>query len=161
MAIEIRRATPSDLPAIAKLAGVLVRQHLAFDAKRFLFIEDPESGYQWWFGKELENKDALILCALQDERICGYAYGRLEPKDWNALLDAHGALHDILVDESARGRGIGRLLLDRALADLRALGAPRVVLHTAVQNTAAHRLFESAGFRRTMLEMTWDAPPVP
>ena len=43
---------------------------------------------------------------------------------------------------------------ERVLAELRERGAPRVVLHTAVQNTAAHKLFESAGFRRTMLEMT-------
>ncbi|HEY6135119.1 MAG TPA: GNAT family N-acetyltransferase [Rubrivivax sp.] len=154
MAIEIRNAKRGDLPEIAKLAGVLVRQHLAFDAKRFLFIEDPEAGSAWWFGKELKNAQALILCATQDEQIVGYAYARLEPKDWNALLDAHGALHDILVDEAARGQGIGKLLLDRVLVELRERGAPRVVLHTAVQNSAAQKLFESAGFRRTMLEMT-------
>ena len=154
MAIEIRNATRRDLPEIAKLAGMLVRQHLAFDAKRFLFIEDPEAGYAWWFGKELKNAQALILCATLDTRIVGYAYARLEPKDWNALLDAHGALHDILVDEAARRQGIGKKLLQRVLAELRDRGAPRVVLHTAVQNIAAHKLFESAGFRRTMLEMT-------
>lgn len=154
MATEIRQATRADLPEIAKLAGALVRQHLGFDAKRFLFIEDPEAGYVWWFGKELLNEQALLLCATLDERIVGYAYARLEPKDWNALLDAHGALHDILVDEGARGQGIGKLLLQRVLAELRERGAPRVVLHTAVQNTAAQKLFESAGFRRTMIEMT-------
>ena len=77
------------------LAGQLVRQHSAFDAKRFLFIENPEKGYEWWFGKELQNKKALILCAKLDGKLVGYAYARQEPRDWNALLDAHGALHDI------------------------------------------------------------------
>lgn len=152
--IEIRKATRRDLPKIAALAGELVRQHYAFDAKRFLFIEDPETGYEWWFGKELENKKALISCAKLDGKIVGYAYARLEPKDWNALLDAHGALHDILVAESARGQGIGRRLIEHVQAELRERGAPRIVLHTATKNRAAQALFKSCGFRQTMLEMT-------
>lgn len=152
--IEIRRATRRDLPKIAKLAGELVRQHYGFDAKRFLFIANPESGYEWWFGKELDNKKALILCAKLDGKIVGYAYARLEARDWNALLDAHGALHDILVAAEARGKGIGRKLLERVQADLRERGAARLVLHTAIKNRAAQKLFASVGFRQTMIEMT-------
>ena len=154
MTIEIRKATRRDLPKVAALAGVLVRQHYAFDAKRFLFIENPEAGYEWWFGKELLNKQALILCAKLDGKIVGYAYARLEPRDWNALLDAHGALHDILVADTARRQGIGKKLLQRTLDELRARGAARVVLHTAIKNRAAQKLFASVGFRQTMLEMT-------
>jgi len=154
MTLEIRKATRRDLPQIAVLAGVLVRQHHAFDAKRFLFIENPEKGYAWWFGKELQNKQALILCAKLDGKIVGYAYSRLEPRDWNALLDAHGALHDILVADEARRQGIGKKLLERTLAELRARGAARVVLHSATKNLAAHKLFAAVGFRKTMIEMT-------
>ncbi len=152
--LEIAKATESELPQIARLAGMLVRQHHAFDSKRFLFIDDPESGYEWWFAKELRNKQALILRAKLGRKIVGYAYARQEPRDWNALLDAHAALHDILVEESARRRGIGRLLLQGVIDEMAARGTPRVVLHTAVQNESAHRMFEAAGFRRTMLEMT-------
>jgi ribosomal protein S18 acetylase RimI-like enzyme len=154
VAIEIRKATRRDLPRIAKLAGGLVRQHYAFDPQRFLFIDDPEAGYKWWFGKELDNKKALILSAKLDGELVGYAYARLEPRDWNALLDAHGALHDIYVDERARRRGVAKQLLERVAAELRARGAPRVVLHTSVKNRGAQKLFEAAGFRKTMLEMT-------
>lgn len=152
--IEIKQATARDLPKIAKLAGELVRQHQAFDAKRFLFIENPESGYEWWFGKELQNKKAIILCAKLGTKIVGYAYARLEPKDWNALLDAHGALHDLLVAEEARGQGVGRKLLERVQSELRARGAARLVLHTATKNLAAQKLFAALGFRKTMIEMT-------
>jgi hypothetical protein len=38
------------------------------------------------------------------------------------------------------------------------MGAPQVVLHTADRNETAQRLFAAAGFRPTMLEMTWDPP---
>ena len=154
MPVQIRQATRRDLPQIARLAGELVRQHHALDAQRFMFIPNPEAGYEWWFGKELSNKKALIFCARLDGKLVGYAYARLEPRDWNALLDAHGALHDVLVAESARRKGIARLLLERVLQELRARGAPRIVLHTAVKNLAAQKLFASVGFRKTMLEMT-------
>jgi ribosomal protein S18 acetylase RimI-like enzyme len=152
--VKIRKATQRDLPKIAKLAGELVRQHYGFDPERFMFIPKPEAGYEWWFGKELSNKKALIYCATLDRKIVGYAYARLEPRDWNSLLDAHGALHDVLVAQSARRRGIAKKLLERVLTELRERGAPRVVLHTSVRNPAAQKLFASVGFRKTMLEMT-------
>lgn len=154
MTVQIRKAARRDLPRIAELAGELVRQHSGFDAQRFWGIPEPERGYERWFEKELANAEALLLCAELDGKIVGYAYGRLEPRDWNALLDAHGALHDVLVAEEARGRGIGRQLVQRMLEELRARGAPRVVLHTSVKNHAAQRLFAALGFRETMLEMT-------
>jgi len=86
--------------------------------------------------------------------IVGYAYGRVEARDWNALLDAHGALHDVYVADEARARGTGAALVTAVADDLRKLGAPRVVLHTATQNVAAQRLFQKLGFRSTMIEMT-------
>jgi GNAT superfamily N-acetyltransferase len=55
---------------------------------------------------------------------------------------------NVFVDQESRGRGIGRLLLQAALAFL------RVVLTTAEGNAVAERLFAQAGFRRTMIEMT-------
>jgi ribosomal protein S18 acetylase RimI-like enzyme len=71
-----------------------------------------------------------------------------------SLRGPAGILYDIVVDPAHRGQGIGRLLLDAALAALEARGAPRVLLSTAQGNEAAQRLFEHAGFRRTMIEMT-------
>jgi ribosomal protein S18 acetylase RimI-like enzyme len=157
--ITVRPAARADLPAAARLAAELVRFHHALDPHRYMVTEPLERGYEACFTRELASKDAVIVVA--EERrddgppaIIGYAYGRLEPRDWNSLLDACGALHDILVAPSARRRGTGEALVEAVTARLRALGAPRVVLHTAVQNTAAQRLFERLGFRQTMIEMT-------
>jgi ribosomal protein S18 acetylase RimI-like enzyme len=46
------------------------------------------------------------------------------------------------------------MLLDAAVSALQARGARQVVLSTAEKNEAAQRLFDRAGFRRTMIEMT-------
>ena len=118
-------------------------------------LQEPlEAGYERFFASELRDKDAVIVVATGGEVIVGYAYGRLEPRDWNALRDACGALHDIYVDEAVRRCGLARRLVDEMVARLAALGAPRVVLGVAWQNPAGQRFFESIGFRRTMIEMT-------
>ena len=71
-----------------------------------------------------------------------------------SLRGPAGVLHDIVVDPAQRGHGVGRMLLDATIAALRKRGAPRVVLETAEKNEEAQRLFDRAGFRRTMIEMT-------
>ena len=152
----VRPVEPADLPAVARLAGQLVRYHYGLDPKRFMLIDRVEEGYASFLGREAKNPRAVVLCAAEEpsESIVGYAYGTLEGRDWNALLDPHGALHDVLVDPGARRSGIGAQLVLETCRRLEALGAPRVLLHTAVQNAPAQALFAKLGFRSTMIEMT-------
>ena len=151
----IRPVRLDDLPAVARLAGELVRLHHRLDPQRFLLVEPIEDGYAWFFAREIKRKKgAAILVAEDAGTVVGYAYGTLESRNWNDLLDAFGKLQDIYVDPRARGRGAGRALVNEMLETLRARGAPRVVLLTAWLNPEAHAFFESLGFRRTMLEMT-------
>lgn len=153
-AAQIRPMTPADLDGVARMAGALVRYHHALDPARFLLVDAVEEGYRWWFEKQLTDPAAVLLFAELDGVPCGYAYARLEPRDWNALLEACAALHDIYVADDARGRGVASALLDAVKGAVRAKGAPRLVLHTATQNEAAQRLFARHGFRTTMLELT-------
>jgi len=154
MSVIVRPAQARDLPAIAELAGQLVRQHYGFDAQRFMLIPNVESGYAHFFSGELSNPDTLILAAELNGSVVGYAYARLEPRDWNALLDACGALHDIFVNETVRRQGIARRLVEAVREGLRAKGAPRLLLHTASKNQTAREFFAALGFRETMIELT-------
>ena len=95
-----------------------------------------------------------MLVAEENGAVVGYTYAGVEAHDYMALRGPAGVLYDIVVDPEHRGRGIGRMLLDATLAFLGSRGVPRVVLSTAARNAAAQRLFASAGFRRTMIEMT-------
>lgn len=158
-AFTIRDVTRADLPAVARLAAQLVRYHHDLDPRRYMKIDHVEEGYEHFLGGELGRREVVLLCAVRDadQGIVGYTYARLEPRDWNALLDRHGALHDVLVDPGARRGGIGRRLVLETCKRLEALGAPRVVLATAVQNREAQALFASVGFRSTMIEMTREA----
>lgn len=151
--VDIRPADPSDLEAIARLAGQLVRMHHAADPGRFFLVDRVEEGYAQWLARELTRAEAVLLVAIRGERVIGYAYGALEGRDWNLLLDTHGAVHDLFVADDARRGGAGRKLLDAMIAALEQLGAVRIVLSTLVVNEPAQCLFRSCGFRPTMLEM--------
>lgn len=154
MAVLIRLATRKDGPALGRMGGSLARLHHRFDPKRFMLPEDVEAGYQWWLLRELKNRKAVVLVAEDGAQVVGYAYGRLEPRDWNALRDACGAFHDVWVDKAHRALGVGAHLSEAMMAHLQALGCPRVVLSTSTKNRAAQRLFARLGWRPTMVEMT-------
>jgi ribosomal protein S18 acetylase RimI-like enzyme len=150
----IRAAESRDLAEIGKLAGRLVRQHHEFDAPRFTLIPNAEAGYARYFAGELANPDTVILAAELEGTIVAYAYARLEPRDWNDFLDAHGALHDVFVVDSARRQGVARRLVEAVRERLKSKGAPRLVLHTASRNEPARKFFAALGFRETMIEFT-------
>ena len=152
--MEIRRARAADLPAVSRLAAELVRLHHRYDPPRFMLIEPVEEGYRWFFSRELKRRGALILVAEDAGVIVGYAYGTMEGRNWNDLLDACGKLNDLYVDATARRHGAGRALVTAMLKELRDRGAPRVVLLSAWKNPEAHAFFEAMGFRKTMVEMT-------
>jgi ribosomal protein S18 acetylase RimI-like enzyme len=152
--VTIRPAEARDLDRLGALAGALVREHHAADPRRFFLVDGVEAGYARWLGRELARPGAVVLAAERDGAVVGYVYASLEERDWNALLDEHGAIHDVYVAEEARRSGVARALVEAVIAALTALGAQRVVLSTRVGNEAAQALFRACGFRPTMLEMT-------
>jgi len=151
---DIRPARAEDLPALARFGAKLAREHHAMDAARFFVPDEPiEPGYERWLGKELQNRSAAVLAAEAGGRVLGYAYGRMEPRDWNTLRDTCGVAVDLWVEPAARGAGLGRRLVEALVAALEERGAERVVLNVAWRNPEAQRLFERLRFRPTVLEM--------
>lgn len=157
MSVTIRRAAHRDVAALGVLGAQLMRAHHGFDPQRFLPPgDDPEGGYAWFLGTQLEEPDVAIFVAEDSGAVVGYVSVGLEPLSWKELRGAAGFIHDIVVLERRQGEGLARQLLAAAIDWLRERGAPRVMLWTAVQNDVAQRLFERAGFKRTMIEMTFE-----
>ena len=153
--IVIRPAVSTDMTTVGRLGALLVREHHDFDPERFIAATSrTEQAYGSFLGTQLDDPDIIILVAERDGEILGYTYAGVEGNDYMSLRGPAGALHDIVVDPTHRRHGVGRMLLDATLDALKARGAPRVVLSTAEKNGAAQRLFDHAGFRRTMIEMT-------
>ena len=154
-AATVRPMTREDLDAVGRLATMLVEMHHHLDPQRFI-AATPETpaGYARFLGSQMGKKDVILLVAERDGTVVGYVYAGIEGFDYMALRGPAGAIYDIVVDPAHRCVGIGKLLLERAASALEAGGAPRILLSTADKNGSAQRLFERAGFRRTMIEMT-------
>jgi GNAT superfamily N-acetyltransferase len=153
--IVIRRANEADLPALGKLGASLLLLHHALDPDRFMAPPaDPEAGYAWFLGTQLNEADVAVFVAERGGTVIGYVYTALEPQSWKELRDEAGFIHDVVVANEVRRHGVASALIEKACEWLRSIGAPRVVLWTAEKNEGAQQLFTRVGFRRTMIEMT-------
>lgn len=75
----------------------------------------------------------------------GFAQTRFRLSVWTGSEDAW--LEDLFVDESARGKGYGRMLVEAAVERARSRGCERIQLDVNEANAAAVALYESCGFR--------------
>jgi ribosomal protein S18 acetylase RimI-like enzyme len=153
--VVIRPAEQRDLHELGRLGAMLVRAHHAFDQARFMAPgPSVEEGYARFLGTQLAESEVIVYVAERAGQVVGYVYAGMEPLSWKELRDPAGFIHDVVVDEHARGQGLATRLVEVAADWLESHGAPRVMLWTAEANPAAQRLFQRLGFHRTMIEMT-------
>ena len=93
--------------------------------------------------------------AEEDACIVGVVSYRIH--EASAAMSAYGETGLTAVDPTARYRGVGRALLDRAVADLRAAGMPVIMAETGgdAGHAPARVLYEGAGFRGLPLAQYW------
>lgn len=98
--------------------------------------------------------------------------GRFTPRSWRLVLEGgkplgvamvnnlkgRGELVYLGVVPEARGRGIGRTLLARAIRDTAEKGLARMGLAVDVKNTPAMRLYEGANFHEVRRRLVWFVP---
>jgi ribosomal protein S18 acetylase RimI-like enzyme len=152
--VTVRPARREDLRAVAKLAAKLVEQHIAYDPQRFMLPGPAEEGYLAFLSGEITDPPAVVLVAIAEGAVVGYLYGRIEPPSFVELRGEAGWVHDLYVDERARGCGAGGALLNAGVEALRVRGARSVMLSVSPRNAAGQGLFRRQGFETTMLEMT-------
>jgi ribosomal protein S18 acetylase RimI-like enzyme len=153
--VTVRPARKADGAAMGRLGAMLVEEHYEFDPQRFIApLPNLVERYGDFLVSQSVRPEMIVLVAEREGSVVGYAFGGMEGNDYMALRGPAGVLYDLVVDPDHRRQGVGTALLDAALADLKKLGAPRVVLFTAEKNHGAQAMFAGADFRRTMIEMT-------
>lgn len=132
---QLRPATNADAPAIRDLVFSILREyHLAPDpASTDADLNDIESSYHARGGRF----DVLVA---SDNTIIGSV--GLYPTEPGAV-----ELRKMYLHRDHRGRGLGRLLLEHALAEARRMGFGRVTLETASVLKEAVSLYTRFGFR--------------
>ncbi len=90
----------------------------------------------------IESGEVTVLFA--GEGPDGFAELRFRPSLYTGALDAY--LEELYVVPERRGHGLGRALLEAAMAHARERGAAHIDLGTSDDDVAARALYESAGF---------------
>jgi putative acetyltransferase len=134
--MEIRQAKASDVAEVVALVRtVLAEFGLAYGdgAETDRQLESLPASY--------EGQGGRFWVALRDGRIVGTA--GIFPVDRETF-----ELRKMYLDLDARGLGLGRRLLDQAIAYAREAGARRIVLDTADRMVRAISFYEANGFVR-------------
>jgi putative acetyltransferase len=140
--IRVRRAEPSDAPALVQLAESVGREEgrwiLAADGWRSIGDE------RRYLKTVLRHPDAAVFVADDD----GSVVGRLSLSRDPHPASRHVADVGLMVAASHRGKGIGRMLLEAAVDWARKFEIRKLELHVFPWNEPALRLYESFGFER-------------
>lgn len=133
---DVRPAGPDDAEAVGRLLHDFNTEY-----------EDPTPG------PEALARRVRELVAGDDTRVLlagpgpdGLAVLRLRPSLWSAARECY--LAELYVVPALRGRGIGRALLEAAIALAREEGADHMDLGTSEDDVAARKLYERCGFTR-------------
>jgi ribosomal protein S18 acetylase RimI-like enzyme len=94
--------------------------------------------------KELMAAHGSTLLLARDE--LGHIVGTLTLVVFRTTTELRARIEDVVVDESARGKGLGEQLVKEALRLAKERGARSVSLTSRPDREAANRLYERIGF---------------
>jgi len=136
--IKVTRACLDDADKVSVL----------FDLYRRFYDQEPDLILaKHYIGERLETNTSVIFVAWDAD---GQALGFTQLYSTFCSVDATPimVLYDLYVDSNARQLGIGRALMNRAMAYAKESGASRIDLETATDNVQAQSLYESLGYLR-------------
>ena len=144
----VRRAVGADIPAIMDL---LVQVNMVHHNGRPDLFKGPTTKYTPEELRDiLSDEDAPVFVCVDDEdRVLGHGFCMVQRQANTRLMTEITTLYidDICVDESARGRGVGRALYEHILAFARQRGCYNVTLNVWSCNPGAMAFYEKLGMK--------------
>ena len=153
---SITEGRPLDL--LLRMSEIIVRPAVPTDFTQWLPLWD---GYNAFYGRSgptalarditdvtwarffdaTEPVHALV--AEREERLIGLAHYLYHRSTIQVVPTCY--MQDLFTAESARGKGVGRALIEAVARAARAAGSPRIYWHTQETNTVAMKLYDSVG----------------
>jgi GNAT superfamily N-acetyltransferase len=134
--VAVRDYAPADHAACRMLWAELTEHHRRIYQNPAIGGDDPGSGFEGYLA--MPARVASWVAEL-DGRVAGLA----------GLLDrgTSGEVEPVVVTDRLRGRGIGRRLIDRAVAEAVARGYQYLAIRPVARNVSAIQRFYDAGFQ--------------
>lgn len=153
----LRPGTPADVELILSLFADLARQHIDYDAKRWIMHPDVADAYRDWLAHATPAGE--VFCRLAEAHEpphppLGYIIAEAMPADARYFTDPHVYIHDIYLAPAARGTGLAERLLAevRTWALARGISQGRALI--ASPNAQSLAFFQKHHFRPTATEVS-------
>lgn len=133
----VRPCIPSDIPSLRSIARTShLDSRFYYDTR--LTTEEADALYETWITNSCTGYADTVLVAELNGQPVGYVTCHIK--------DQEGSIGLVGVGEAARGKGVGRVLVDAALYWYVQRGVAQVTVVTQARNIAAQRLYQRAGF---------------
>ena len=162
--IRVRLAEPADADGLGAVSG------RAFEATYRGIVPDPvldewiASGTASW-REALEGREpdspSRAWVAEGDGSVIGYATTSPGRANWLPPPDGAGELTNLYLDPEVIGTGVGRLLYEHAVDDLRERGFEPLVVWAFRDNHRARRFYEARGLTIDVPDHAWVLGDVP
>jgi ribosomal protein S18 acetylase RimI-like enzyme len=155
--VIVRLAREDEYEAIGALTVA------GYDADGYLTFPDGtyDHGYAGWLADAAARgrHDVLLVATIGDDLVgtvtwCPFGSASAQ----QARAPHQGEFRTLSVDPAARGRGVGRALVEACLDRARASGLTEVLLCSLAEMLPAHRLYTALGFGRRP-ELDWSPEP--
>jgi ribosomal protein S18 acetylase RimI-like enzyme len=163
-AVAIRLAEPADVDA---LGGISARafdatyRGIVPDAVLDEWIRDGVASWRAALDHRAPGDPSRAWLAERDGSVIGYATTSPARANWLPPPDGAGELTNLYLDPDVIGTGVGRLLYDHAVADLRERAFDPLVVWAFRDNHRARRFYEARGLAIDVPDHAWVLADIP
>ncbi len=138
MTIQVRSASMADIDELTRL----------FDQYRVFYERSSDIALARSFLTERieKNQSQIFIAGISDDRCCGFT--QLFRSFSSVSAKPLWILNDLYVERTARKKGVGRLLMNKAREFAVETASKGILLETAKTNLNAQALYESLGYEK-------------
>jgi diamine N-acetyltransferase len=152
--VILRHATAGDLDRIQPLWHALYQHQF----EHGMLLRLPDGAYEAWLKSiaPFLGRFATVVVAELNGEIIAFVAGRIRTLPPYFGAATIGAISEVFVDDSHRGAGVGRRLLNFALDWFREQQITRIELQVVAGNPDGIRFYRQLGWHEELLQMVWD-----
>jgi ribosomal protein S18 acetylase RimI-like enzyme len=146
MDIHLREAKATEMPLVKKIFVETSWDYVPETQKKLLDREKWNRNVIEYYESLLKQEDSMVFIAEIEHYKC---VGHLIVGQTKGTITelSSGYIYDIFVEEEFRGKGVGKLLLEKAEDYCRKKGHSRISLSVSATNDSAIKLYSRTGYK--------------
>jgi GNAT superfamily N-acetyltransferase len=160
----VRLAELTDAEALGGISGrafAATYRGIVPDAVLDEWIESGAASWRAALESRAADSPSRAWVAEREGSVIGYATTSPARDQWLAPPDGAGELTNLYLDPAVIGSGVGRLLYEHAVEDLRERGFDPLVVWAFRDNPRARRFYEGRGLTIDVTDHAWVLADVP